>query len=399
LWKKQCAFLTLNSKPEPLNSSSLTADLKARAASLGFALSGVCPAVDATGYPKLQEWLASGYAGQMHYLSNRAEAYRHPRSVLESVRSVLMLALPYRTEEPQQCEAGEGRISRYAWGPGDYHDVIHDKLHALADWLREQVPGAQCRGVVDSAPLLEREFAVFSGLGWIGKNTLLLNKPAGSYFFLAALLTDVELTIDAPFATDHCGTCRACLDACPTQAFPQPYVLDATKCISYLTIELRDAIPLELREGLGDWLFGCDVCQDVCPWNHRAPISGEVAFQPREDENPVNLIELFALDDAGFKQRFRHSPLWRAKRRGILRNAAIVLGNQRTPQAIPALIRGLHDSEPLVRGATAWALGKMTDTSSQLELRNRLAIEPDSTVRNEIVQALQGSLTSKMPSN
>lgn len=384
-------------KATALDYPTISADLKARAAELGFALAGVCPAVDAAGFPKLQEWLASGYAGQMHYLSNRAEAYRHPRSVLESVRSVLMLALPYRTAEPQACEPGEGRISRYAWGPGDYHDVVHDKLHALADWLREQVPGAQCRGVVDSAPLLEREFAVLAGLGWIGKNTLLLNKPAGSYFFLAALLTDLELTVDAPFAADHCGSCRACLDACPTQAFPQPYVLDATKCISYLTIELRDAMPLELRDGVGDWLFGCDVCQDVCPWNHRAPLSGEVAFQPREDENPVNLLELFALDDAGFKLRFRHSPLWRAKRRGILRNAAIVLGNQKSEQAIPALIRGLQDAEPLIRGASAWALGKFLHSSAQLELRNRLAIEPDSAVRDEIVLALQSSLSPEMP--
>ncbi len=392
----QSPFLPLSLSPAPFI-SQLSKDVKARAAELGFALAGVCPAVDAAGFPKLQEWLASGYAGQMHYLSNRAEAYRHPRSVLESVRSVLMLALPYRTAEPQPCEPGQGRISRYAWGPGDYHDVIHDKLHALADWLREQVPGAQCRGVVDSAPLLEREFAVLSGLGWIGKNTLLLNKPAGSYFFLAALLTDVELTIDEPFATDHCGTCRACLDACPTQAFPLPYVLDATKCISYLTIELRDAIPLELRKGVGEWLFGCDVCQDVCPWNHRAPLSDEVAFQPRADENPVNLLELFALDDAGFKQRFRHSPLWRAKRRGILRNAAIVLGNQKALQAVPALILGLNDAEPLVRGAAAWALGKMGDTTSQLELRNRLAGESDPGVQREIISALSRPPNLDMP--
>jgi len=230
-------------------------------------------------------------------------------------------------------------------------------LHALADWLRERTPGAQVRGVVDSAPLLEREFAVQAGLGWIGKNTLLLNKPAGSYFFLAALLTDLDLPADEPFRTDHCGTCTACLDACPTQAFPQPYVLDATKCISYLTIELRDSIPEELRAGIGDWLFGCDVCQDVCPWNQRAPLSDEPMFQPRADENPVDLIALFELDEAGFKERFRHSPLWRAKRRGILRNAAIVLGNQRSRQAIPALTRGLKDEEAIVGEACAWALG------------------------------------------
>jgi epoxyqueuosine reductase len=371
-----------------VSSADIAVQLKSRATALGFALSGICPAIDAAGFPKLQEWLASGYAGQMHYLSNRAEAYRHPRSVLESVRSVLMLALPYRTEEPKDCAPGQGRISRYAWGPGDYHDVIHDKLHALADWLRAEVPGAECRGVVDSAPLLEREFAVLAGLGWVGKNTLLLNKPAGSYFFLAALLTNLDLPADMPFATDHCGSCRACLDACPTQAFPQPYVLDATKCISYLTIELRDSIPHELREGVGDWLFGCDVCQDVCPWNHRAPLSGEIAFQPRADENPVDLIALFALDDAGFKERFRHSPLWRAKRRGILRNAAIVLGNQRNAITIPALVLGLNDGEPLVRGAAAWALGQQRTAEAQTALQTRLAHEDDDAVRDEITAAL-----------
>lgn len=369
-----------------VDTATLAADWKAQAHALGFLLSGICPAIEAPGYERLQQWLASGYAGQMHYLGNRAEAYRHPRSVLDGARSALMLALPYRTAEPAPLLPGQGRISRYAWGPGDYHDVIHDKLHRLADWLRERAPAAKVRGVVDSAPLLERDFAVLAGLGWIGKNTLLLNKPAGSYFFLAALLTDLDLPADEPFTADHCGSCRACLDACPTNAFPQPYVLDATRCISYLTIELRDAVPLELRAGVGDWLFGCDVCQDVCPWNNRAPLSNEPLFQPRADENPVDLMTLFDLDDAGFKQRFRHSPLWRAKRRGILRNAAIVLGNQRLENAIPTLIGGLNDIEPLVRGACAWALGTIGTTASRTALRDRLPQEVDSSVRNELLR-------------
>jgi len=374
-----------------VDAASLANELKAQAQALDFALSGICPAIDAPGYERMQQWLASGYAGQMHYLSNRAEAYRHPRGVLDGARSVLMLALPYRTEEPAPLAAGQGRISRYAWGPGDYHDVIHEKLHALADWLRERVPGAQVRGVVDSAPLLEREFAVQAGLGWIGKNTLLLNKPAGSYFFLAALLTDLDLPADEPFRADHCGSCTACLDACPTQAFPQPFVLDATKCISYLTIELREAIPTELREGLGEWLFGCDICQDVCPWNSRAPLSNEPVFQPREGENPVDLIALFDLDEAGFKERFRHSPLWRAKRRGILRNTAIVLGNQRADAAIPALIKGLNDEEPLVRGACAWALGKWDESAATIALRARQKMETDRNVMLEIERAVGSS--------
>ena len=209
------------------------------------------------------------------------------------------------------------------------------------------------RGVVDTAPLLEREFAELAGLGWIGKNTLLINRREGSWFFLAALLTDLDIEQDLSRETDHCGTCRACLDACPTGAFPQPYALDASRCISYLTIELRESMPPDLRKGVGDWLFGCDVCQDVCPWNSRAPRSQRHEFMPRDDSNPVDIIALFDLDESAFRRRFRHTPLWRAKRRGLLRNAAVVLGNHPIPTALPALIGGLNDGEPLVRGACA----------------------------------------------
>ncbi|HND55076.1 MAG TPA: tRNA epoxyqueuosine(34) reductase QueG, partial [Pirellulaceae bacterium] len=221
------------------NADALTAELKARAAQLGFALSGVCPAVSPAGLTRFHEWLAAGYAGEMRYLSDRAAAYAHPSHVLEGTRSLLMLGWNYRTATPAPAPAGTGRIARYAWGAVDYHDLIHDRLHQLADFLRASRPGAKARGVVDSAPLLEREFAQLAGLGWIGKNTLLLNRRAGSWFFLAALLTDVELTYDSPLQVDHCGSCRACLDACPTQAFPQPYMLDATRCISYSTIEAK----------------------------------------------------------------------------------------------------------------------------------------------------------------
>jgi epoxyqueuosine reductase len=236
---------------------------------------------------------------------------------------------------------------------------------------------------VDTAPLLEREFAQLAGLGWVGKHTLLINKPEGSYFFLAALLTDQKLAYDEPFGADHCGTCRACLDACPTQAFPQPYVLDASRCISYLTIELRGPVPHELRSGIGEWLFGCDVCQDVCPWNQRAPVSEEEAFQPA-DTNPIDLAELFYLDDEAFRARFRATPLWRPRRRGILRNAAIVLGNQKAAGATGALVRGLGDAEALVRGACAWALGQIGRAEAKEALRQRQMIETDEVVRSEI---------------
>jgi epoxyqueuosine reductase len=338
--------------------TELTTQLKAEALRLGFALSGVTPAVAPPGLGRFHEWLESGFAGTMRYLEDRRTAYGHPRHVLEGVRSVVMLAMPYRTTEPQPVREGFGRVSRYAWG-GDYHDLIHDRLHALADWLRAMAPGAKVRGVVDTAPLLEREFAQLAGLGWIGKNTLLLNRRIGSWFFLAGLLTDLQLDYDAEHLTDHCGTCTACLDACPTQAFVAPYVLDARKCISYTTIELREEIPPDLRAGHGDWVFGCDVCQDVCPWNRKVPKVDEPVFVPRADENPLNLIGLFNLDDAAFRRRFRDTPLWRARRRGILRNAAIVLGNQRAKSAVAALLRGAEDAEPLVREACEWALAQI----------------------------------------
>ena len=372
----------------PSSNSSLTDALRSAARQLGFTLVGVCPAVSPAGVSRLDEWLARGYGGQMEYLMARRAAYEHPRHVLEGVRSIVMLGLPYRTCEPQPAQTGQGRISRYAFGSGDYHDVIHDKLRQMMAELERLDPEAAARGVVDTAPLLEREFAQLAGLGWIGKHTLLINKPAGSYFFLAALLTDRELAYDEPIAADHCGTCRACLDACPTRAFPQPYVLDATRCISYLTIELRGPIPAELRPGMGEWLFGCDVCQEVCPWNHREEAAGGPAFEPAEEHNPVDLAALFDLDDDGFRRRFRHTPLWRAKRRGILRNAAIVLGNQRSAATVPALVRGLADPEPLVRGAAAWALGQIGSDRAFQALRERSEVEADAGVRTEIENAL-----------
>lgn len=343
-----------------LNIAQLTSDLKAEADRLGFPLAGICAAVapdDAVA--RLRQWLAAGYAGEMTYIGERLPAYADPNRVLDGARSVVMLGFPYRTVEPNTPQVGEGRVARYAWGEADYHDVLHARLKQLAAWLRERVPDAKVRGVVDSAPIMEREFAQLAGLGWIGKNTLLLNRTWGSYFFLAALLTDLELACDQPFATDHCGTCRACLDACPTNAFPAPYVLDATRCISYLTIEHRAAIPEALRSGMGEWVFGCDVCQDVCPWNRRTPAASECdreSFDPLPEANPLLLIPLFDLNDEQFRQRFRRTPLWRAKRRGILRNAAIALGNQRCREALPALHLARQSEEALVSEACAWAI-------------------------------------------
>lgn len=372
--------------------AEVTERIKQHAGKLGFALCGVTTAEAPEGAARLDDWLAAGYAGQMDYLADRRDAYRDPELVLPGARSVVMLALPYLTAEPKNPQPGEGRVSRYAWGSSDYHNVIRERLKELSAELKRLVPHAKTRGVVDTAPLLERDFAQRAGLGWIGKNTLLLNKPTGSYYFLAALLTDVDLESDDPSSADHCGTCTACLDACPTDAFPQPYVLDARRCISYLTIELRDHVPEDLREGIGDWVFGCDVCQQVCPWNNKSPTSEEPAFAPVEGMNPLELTSLFDLDEAGFRERFRHTPLWRAHREGLLRNAAIVLGNHPVREALPALLKGLADDSALVRDSCAWALEQLAVASVVAELQERLANEADADVRSEIAAAL-GSIS------
>ena len=334
----------------------LTQSLKQEAARVGFQLTGACAAVTPTGYSNFLKWLEAGYAGEMHYLEQRQSAYEHPEGVMPSVKSLLMLGMNYRTADHADSKPGYGRVARYAWGEADYHDLIHKRLKHMKRFVMERLPEVQVRGVVDTAPLLEREFAQLAGLGWRAKNTLLINKPDGSFYLLAALLLDVELEYDQPFETNHCGTCTACLEACPTDAFVGPNVLDGSKCISYLTIEHRSPIPVELRPQMQDWILGCDVCQDVCPWNQRTPESPHAEFTPLEANHPLELLSLFELDDDQFRQRFRKTPLWRPKRRGILRNAAIALGNQPAKENIDPLLRGTHDQEPLVRGAAVWAL-------------------------------------------
>jgi epoxyqueuosine reductase len=301
-----------------MTANSLTAALKEEAARLGFDLVGAAPAV-ATDFDRLQAWLADGCAGEMRYFADRLDAYRHPSEVMKGAKSLLMLAANYRSAEPADAGRGQARVSRHAWGT-DYHDVLRGRLHKLADFHRRLVPTARVRGVVDTAPLLERRFGQLAGLGWIGKNTMLINRRLGSWFFLAALLTTEELAYDEPATEDHCGSCRACLDACPTGALVAPHRLDARKCISYLTIELRGAMPEEHRAACGDRLFGCDACQESCPWNLRTPVTAEQAFCPRPGMNPVELAELSALDEAAFRARFRDTPLWRARRGGILQS-------------------------------------------------------------------------------
>jgi epoxyqueuosine reductase len=372
-----------------MDRTQLTAGLKDLAREIGFDLVGIAPAVSPPGYPALREWLDRGFAGEMHYLPRREAAYAHPQSVLPNVRSVVMTASNYKTADPPADRPNYGRVARYAWGQGDYHDALKAQLQQLADWLHLHVPDCRTRCAVDTAPLLERDFARLAGLGWFGKNTMLLNKRLGSFFFLGALLTDVELDPDPPHAAAHCGTCTRCLDICPTGAFPEPYVLDARKCIAYLTIETAEPMEAELRSGVGNWLFGCDLCQDVCPWNRKSPRSETSAFQPQPDLAPADAIALLGMTEPDFRARFQDSPLNRPGWTGLRRNAAVVLGNSGDAAAMPALAAALSDADPVVRGAAAWALGRFHTPQALEALESRSRIENDPLVQADIVAALR----------
>jgi epoxyqueuosine reductase len=330
--------------------------LKVRARELGFDLVGIAPAAPADGFDRLKEWLAAGYAGTMTYLHKHAEARHDPSAILPNVRSVVMAGMSYKSDEAGHGESpAMGKVARYARG-ADYHEVFWRRLERLLDWLQGERAGCRGRAVSDSAPLLERNFARRAGLGWIGKNTLLLNAAAGSYVVLGALLVDIELRADEPYTVEHCGSCRACLDACPTNAFPSPGVLDARRCVSYLTIEHKGTVSPDLRSGIGDWIFGCDVCQEVCPWNHKALPGREPMLQPRPWLTVLDAAELLSLSEEDFLRRFAGTALLRARRRGLLRNAAIVLGNAGDRSSLPALRRAVDDADAIISEAASRAI-------------------------------------------
>ncbi|HJV58162.1 MAG TPA: tRNA epoxyqueuosine(34) reductase QueG [Methylomirabilota bacterium] len=304
-----------------LGALSLTGSVKALALELGFDLVAVGPAAPPEHGAAVRRWVEAGHAGTMAYLERRLEERLDPSRVLPGARAAVCVALNYYQGEPG--DPSWRPIARYAWGR-DYHDVIGPRLERLADHLT-RAAGARSRGYVDTGPVLERDLAARAGLGWIGKNTMLLHPTLGSWFFIGVLLTTADLVPDAPLA-DRCGTCRACLDACPTGAFVAPYVLDARRCISYLTIEHRGEIEPDLHRGMAGWQFGCDVCQDVCPWNRKAPTTGHRELVPGSAYPGAEAVS--RMDDAATRETFRGTALLRAKPAGLRRNARIYLENE-----------------------------------------------------------------------
>ena len=342
-----------------VDAEAVATELRAEALRLGFSRVGITAVLEPPHHEAFRGWLARGLAGPMQgWLERHEPLRRSAAALLDGAASVVMLATDHATlPSTGPCPPGRGRVARYAWGD-DYHDLLRARVNALSAWLEARVPGCRTRGVVDSAPIAERDFAQAAGLGWIGKNAMLISPTAGSWFLLTAFVTDVPLPADTPLETDHCGSCTACLEACPTDAFAEPGVLDAARCTSALTVESRSPIPADLRAGMGDWVFGCDVCQEVCPWNRHAPGSSEPTLQPRDGAATLALADLLELDDAGFRRRFRGSAVTRAKRTGLLRSAAIALGNRPHPPSFAALAAAARDADPVVREAAAWALGR-----------------------------------------
>ena len=373
----------------------LTSNLKARALELGFNRVGVIRAAPAQRLEAYLSWLAAGQHGEMGYLArpDRVERRRDPGIILPGGRSVIVVGLDYFTPPPPPVITGDpsrGRISNYAWGI-DYHEVMAPRLESLADWLRRESGDrdVSSRVYVDTGAILERDHGETAGLGFTGKNTLLIDPRRGSWFFLGVLLTTSQLEYD-PLPAERspmpaCGRCTRCLDACPTAAFPRPYVLDARRCISYLTIELKGWIPRELRPLMGNWVYGCDVCQEVCPFNRFARPAAEPAFFPVEWNTAAPpLLELLALDEETFGRRFSRSPIRRIKRGRLVRNACVAAGNWGSTTAVPALLPLLQDIDPLVRGHAAWALHSIGGAAATSALQAALAIEPDDEVRREL---------------
>jgi len=374
-----------------LERERLSRRVKELAREVGFDLVGISPVIPPPHGESFAEWLRRGFGGEMAYLDRGATARLHPGGFLPWAKSIVSVALNYhvplhREDAPQ--DGLRGWISRYAWGD-DYHEIMEDYFGKLLVGIRAEVGASvEGRAYVDTGPVLEREFSSLAGVGWIGKNTTIIHPRRGSWFFLGELFLSLDLESDRPIR-DRCGGCDLCIRACPTGALVGPYLLDSRRCISYLTIELKGSIPREMRPLVGDHIFGCDICQDVCPYNAKARPSSEERFWPREGQYAPDLIPLLALTEEEFRRRFKGSAIRRAKRRGLLRNVAVALGNLRRAEAVPALTQALlEDPEPLVRGHAAWALGRIGGGEALEGLERASAQETDPEVREEIGLAL-----------
>jgi epoxyqueuosine reductase len=360
-------FATLECEMKPV--SEITASVKQAAKDAGFDLAGIAPVAQFPELNHFSRWIAAGHAGEMHYLEKRDEAGNLKRASLRAAvpwaRSVIVCATNYNTAQPystQVQDSDRGWISRYAWSKEDYHDSVLDRLQMVEDRLRKtsgETAPLQTLCYVDTGPLVERVYAKYAGVGWIGKNTCILNQQIGSWLFLGVIVTSLELTPDLP-APDRCGTCTRCIDACPTDALIAPYQLDSNRCISYLTIEKRGDIPEEMRDGIGRHVFGCDICQDVCPWNRKAPATTAEEFQPREGLVNPALEWLAEITAEEFRDRFRGSPLRRAKRTGLRRNAVIAMGNSGNEQFVSTLQKLASDEDPVIAEHARWAARKLS---------------------------------------
>ena len=340
-----------------MNQRTLKQKIKDRAKELGFPLAGVTTPDPPPHLEFLHNWLNAGYQASMEWIGVERSIQRRadPKAILPECRSILSLAAPYPAP---RGNVGGGNISSYALNQ-DYHEVLAGRLKRLVEdiesWVGEPVPN---RWYTDTGPVLEKELAMRAGLGWIGKNTALINRAYGSYIYLAEILLGLELLPDSPITESFCGTCTRCLETCPTGALVEPYTLDANRCISYLTIEHRGEIPPALRSRMGDWIFGCDICQIVCPWNKPGKEASDIIeeFQPRDDLLDIDLRQELVLSQEEFSARFKGSPIKRTKRRGYARNTAVALGNRGEEDALPDLEQALEDPEPLIRSHAAWAI-------------------------------------------
>jgi epoxyqueuosine reductase len=370
---------------------ALARAVKALAREAGFDVVGIAAAEPFEAARRfLRERIASGvFAGLPWFTAERADFAADPRNLLTGVRSIVAVALSYRTEEPQEDRTAgpRGRVARYAWAR-DYHEVLKQRMATVVATMQEQYGSGACRTLVDTARIVDRAVAQRAGTGWYGKNTNIINPTHGSWVLLGEILTSLELEPDPPLRK-HCGACSLCIQACPTGAITAPYELDNSRCISFLTIEQRGPIPRELRSLMGDWIFGCDICQEVCPPARKGQVANHPPFQAASSEaaRPA-LIPLLSLSEEEFRARFAHSPIKRAKREGLQRNVAVALGNSGDARAVPALITALETALPLVRAHCAWALGRLGGEQAILALQRCQAREDDALVREEITLAL-----------